>query len=146
MSGNLKDKNRIYLIVAILLVGTFSGCSNKTVETNKEVTTVRNMASFTNITPEEAKNRLASEKSIILLDVRTKEEYDTGHIKDAILMPIDTIKEESVKKLMDKNATIFVYCRSGSRSSAAAKILVDQGYKKVYNLGGIIDWPYAVVK
>lgn len=146
MSKKLKGKNRIYLIAAILLVGTFSGCSNKTGETNKEVSTVQNMSSVSSITPEEAKNRLASEKNIILLDVRTKEEYDTGHIKDAILMPVDTIKEESVKTLMDKNATIFVYCRSGSRSSVAAKTLVEQGYKKVYNLGGIINWPYEVVK
>ena len=146
MSKKLKLKNRIYLIAAILLVGTFSGCSNKSVETNKEVSTVQKKASFSNITPEEAKKRLDSEKNIILLDVRTKEEYDTGHIKDASLMPVDTIKEESVKNLLDKEAIIFVYCRSGSRSSSAANILIEQGYKNVYNLGGINNWPYEVVK
>lgn len=146
MSKKLKAKNRIYLIGAILLVVAFSGCSNKTVETSSEVSTVQKKASFTNITPEEAKKRLDSEKDIILLDVRTKEEYETGHIKNARLMPLDSIKEESVKNLVDKEATIFVYCRSGSRSSAAAKILVEQGYINVYNLGGIINWPYEVVK
>ncbi len=61
-------------------------------------------------------------------------------------MPVDTIKEESVKNIMNKEATIFVYCRSGSRSSLAAKTLVEQGYKNVYNLGGIINWPYEVIK
>jgi len=146
MSEKLKAKNRIYLIAAILLVGSFSGCSNKNVETNKEGLTVQNKASFSNITPEEAKKRLDSEKGIILLDVRTKEEYETGHIKDSKLMPVDTLKEESVKSLLDKDATIYVYCRSGNRSVTAANILVEQGYKNVYNLGGISNWPYDVVK
>jgi len=146
MSKKLKGKNRIYLIAAILLVGTFSGCSNKSVETNKEVSTVQKKASFSNITPEEAKKRLDSEKDIILLDVRTKEEYETGHIKNSTLMPVDTLKEESVKNLVDKQATIFVYCRSGNRSVAAANILIEQGYKNVFNLGGITNWPYEVVK
>ena len=146
MTKKIKVKNRIYLIAAILLVGAFSGCSNKSIESNKEVSTVQKNVSFSNITPEEAKKRLAREKNIILLDVRTKEEYETGHIKDSMLMPVDTLREVSVKKLVDKDATIFVYCRSGSRSSAAAKILVEQGYKNVFNLGGIINWPYEVVK
>ncbi|MFA6940014.1 MAG: rhodanese-like domain-containing protein, partial [Clostridiaceae bacterium] len=48
--------------------------------------------------------------------------------------------------LRDTNAVIFVYCRSGNRSVTAADILVNLGYKKVYNLGGIINWPYEVVK
>ena len=146
MIKKLKGKNRIYLIAAILLVGTFSGCSDKSVETTKEVSIVQNETNFKNITPEQAKERLDNEEEIILLDVRTKDEYDTGHIKDAILMPVDTIKEESAKNLMNKEATIFVYCRSGSRSSLAAKTLVEQGYKNVYNLGGIINWPYDVIK
>jgi phage shock protein E len=146
MSRKLKSKNIIYLIATIILLGTFSGCSNKSVETNKEVSTVQKKDTFSNITPEEAKKRLDNEKNIILLDVRTKEEYETGHIKDSRLMPVDIIKEESVKTLVDKDTTIFVYCRSGSRSSAAAKILSEQGYKNVYNLGGITNWPYEVVK
>jgi len=146
MSEKLKAKKRIYLIAAILLVGAFSGCSNKNVETNKEVSTVQVKASYSNITPEEAKKRLDNEKGIILLDVRTKEEYETGHIKDSKLMPVDTLKQESVKSLLDKEATIVVYCRSGNRSATAASILVEQGYKNVYNLGGISNWPYEVVK
>ena len=146
MRKKIQAKNRIYLIAAILLVVTFSGCSTKSVETDKEVLTVQKKATFTNITPEEAKKRLDSEKSIILLDVRTKEEYETGHIKHSILMPVDTLKEESVKKLANKEAIIFVYCRSGNRSFTAANILTEQGYNNVYNLGGISNWPYEVVK
>ena len=146
MIKKLKAKNRIYLIAVILLVGVFSGCSNNSTETNKEVSTTEKKASVINITPEAAKKRLDTEKGIILLDVRTMEEYQTGHIKDAILMPVDTIKAESVKNIKDKEATIFVYCRSGNRSATAANILIEQGYKNVYDLGGISNWPYEVVK
>jgi phage shock protein E len=146
MSKKLKVKSRIYLITAILLVGILSGCSNKMVETNNEVTIAPKKASFSNITPEQAKKRLESEKDIILLDVRTKEEYVTGHIKDSVLIPVDKLKEEAVKILKNKETPIFVYCRSGNRSVTAANILIEQGYKNVFNLGGIIDWPYEVVK
>lgn len=94
------------------------------------------------ITPAEAKERLDSEKGIILLDVRTREEYEEKHIPGSILIPVDTIKEQTKDKLPDKNAVIFVYCRSGNRSATAAKALSSMGYTNVYDLGGIIDWPY----
>jgi phage shock protein E len=138
MSKSFKKINILYLVSALLLLGLLSGCSNVTTEINK--------ASFTNIKPEEAKKRLDSEKGIVLLDVRTKEEYDTGHIKGSILIPVDNVKEEAERKLKDKNAPIFVYCRSGSRSISAASILANLGYKNVYNLGGINNWPYEVVE
>jgi rhodanese-related sulfurtransferase len=98
------------------------------------------------LSSEEAKKRLESEKGIIILDVRTKEEYDAGHIKDAILIPVDTLEAEVEKLIKNKDAAIFVYCRTGRRSTTAANILVKLGYKNVYNLGGIVDWPYEIVK
>jgi phage shock protein E len=147
MSKGLKNRKIFFLLIStLLLVGVLSGCSSVTTEANKESRAVSKKASFNNITPEEAKKRLDSEKGIILLDVRTKEEYDSGHIKDSILTPVDNLKEEAESKLKDKEATIFVYCRSGNRSTAAAKILVDLGYKNVYNLGGINKWPYEIIK
>jgi rhodanese-related sulfurtransferase len=146
MSKKLKNINIIYLVSAFLLIGLLSGCSSVTNETSKESSTASKKTSFTNITPEEAKKRLDSEKGIVLLDVRTKEEYDTGHIKGSILIPVDNLKEEAEIKLKDKDAPIFVYCRSGNRSTTAANILVNLGYKNVYNLGGINKWPYEVVK
>ncbi|MCJ7691586.1 MAG: rhodanese-like domain-containing protein [Clostridiaceae bacterium] len=140
-------KKSIYLIVTILMIGAFSGCSNKNIENKNEVTNKQNEITFKNITPEEAKKRLDSEKEIILLDVRTKEEYETGHIEKSILMPVDTLEAEVGKNIVDKEAIIFVYCRSGNRSAAAANILVELGYKNVHNLvGGITNWPYEVVK
>jgi phage shock protein E len=134
-----------YLIFAFLLVGMISGCS-KAIPGNKIDPTADKKLSFTNITPQEAKKRLESEKGIILLDVRTKEEFDTGHIGGSVLIPVDKLEQEASVKLKDKEAPIFVYCRSGNRSVTAANILVKQGYKNVYNLGGIISWPYEVEK
>lgn len=99
-------------------------------------------SSYTNIKPEDAKKRLGSEKGIILLDVRTREEYDEKHIPNSLLIPVDVIEKEAPEKLTNKNAAIFVYCRSGRRSVTASEALVKMGYTKVYNLGGIIDWPY----
>lgn len=101
--------------------------------------------SFSNISHEEAKKRLDSEKGIIILDVRTRKEYESGHIQSSVLIPVDNLKDDASEKLKDKETPIFVYCRSGNRSVTAANILVNLGYKNVYNLGGINDWPYEVV-
>jgi rhodanese-related sulfurtransferase len=82
---------------------------------------------------------------IIILDVRTEEEYDAGHIMDAILVPNETIIDEQPELLPDLDAEILVYCRSGNRSAQAAKKLIAIGYTNVVDFGGIIDWPYEVV-
>lgn len=97
------------------------------------------------ITLAEAKKRLDTENGIILLDVRTRDEYSRRHIPNSILIPIDVLESEAGKKLTDKNAEIFVYCAGGSRSSRAVKTLAKLGYKRVYNLGGIASWPYETV-
>jgi phage shock protein E len=99
-------------------------------------------SSYSNIKPEEAKNRLENEKDIILLDVRTQAEYAEKHIPNSVLIPVDVIEKEAPAKLTDKNESIFVYCRSGRRSVTASEALVKMGYTRVYNLGGIINWPY----
>lgn len=97
---------------------------------------------YRNITPEEAKRRLDTEQRIILLDVRTPAENREKRIPGSLLLPVDEIEQKALTLLPDKNATIIVYCRSGRRSVTASVALVKLGYKNVYNLGGIIDWPY----
>lgn len=100
---------------------------------------------YVKITAEEAKARMDSGDPVIVLDVRTQEEYDAGHIAGAILIPNETIMDEQPAALPDLNAEILVYCRSGNRSAQAANKLVAMGYANVYDFGGIIDWPYEVV-
>lgn len=97
---------------------------------------------YQDISPEEAKKRLDTEKGIILVDVRTKEEYAEKHIPGSTLIPVEVIEKEAINKLKDKDSTIFVYCRSGNRSTSASKILASLGYTRVSNMGGIIDWKY----
>lgn len=97
------------------------------------------------ISPEDAKARLDAGEEIILIDVRTKEEYDQEHIPGAILLPVDQVQNEAAEVMPDLDATYFVYCRSGNRSSVATALLASMGYKNIYDLGGIIDWPYETV-
>lgn len=96
------------------------------------------------ISATEAKEMLDSDDSIVLIDVRTEEEFNESHIPGAKLLPLDTIDTNAEKVIADKAVTYIVYCRSGNRSSQAATKLTDLGYKNVYDMGGIIDWPYDV--
>lgn len=97
------------------------------------------------ITPKDAYQKINNE-DVIILDVRTKEEFDEGHIKNAINISHNLLNNEASTKLTNKDKTIIVYCRSGNRSSQASKILNDLGYKNIYDLGGINNWPYEIVK
>ena len=121
---------------AALLLSTLVACAAPTTGT----------AAFQKITPQDAKTRLDSDKSIVLVDVRTQEEYDQSHIAGALLLPVDMISTKAVHVLLDKNATYFVYCRSGNRSATAARTLADLGFTEIYDLGGIQDWPYETVR
>jgi len=101
-------------------------------------------AAYLNITAEEAKQIMDSHEDYIILDVRTQEEYDQGHIPGAIVISHEEIAEKAEDVLTDKDQLILVYCRSGRRSKLAAEALVELGYTNIKEFGGIIDWPYEV--
>ena len=101
-------------------------------------------AVYLNITAEEAKQIMDSEEGYIILDVRTQEEYDQGHIPGAIVISHEEIAEKAEDVLTDKEQLILVYCRSGRRSKIAAEALVELGYTNIKEFGGIIDWTYEV--
>ena len=101
---------------------------------------------YLNITAEEAKKLMDSEEGCIILDVRTREEYDQGHIPGAVLIPNTEIEAKAADLLPDKEQLILVYCRSGRRSKLAAQSLADLGYTNIREFGGILDWPYEVVQ
>ena len=100
---------------------------------------------YKKITSGEAKEKMDSLKNVIILDVRTKEEYDQGHISGALLLPNTDIAKKAADALPDKDVPILVYCRSGNRSKSASEDLISMGYTQVYDFGGIIDWPYETV-
>ena len=101
---------------------------------------------YRKISAADAKARMDSGDEIIILDVRTQDEFKSGHIKGAVLVPNETIIDKQPELLPDLDAEILVYCRSGNRSAQAAKKLIAIGYTNVVDFGGIIDWPYEVVK
>lgn len=101
-------------------------------------------AVYVNITAEEAKQIMDTEEGYIILDARTQEEYDEGHIPGAIVISHEEITEKAEEVLTDKDQLILVYCRSGRRSKIAAEALVELGYTNIKEFGGIIDWPYEV--
>ena len=101
-------------------------------------------AVYVNITAEEAKQIIDTKEGYIILDVRTQEEYDQGHIPGAVLISHEEIAEKAEEVLTDKDQLILVYCRSGRRSKIAAEALVELGYTNIKEFGGIIDWPYEL--
>lgn len=95
--------------------------------------------SYTNVTVTQAKVMIDSNPSLVILDVRTQSEYDSGHIRNAKLIPVTEL--ESRLNELNKNDEILVYCKSGGRSSTASQILVNNGFLHVCNmLGGITAW------
>ncbi|HPY37776.1 MAG TPA: rhodanese-like domain-containing protein [Clostridia bacterium] len=99
---------------------------------------------YTRITPEQALEMMNGDDPVLIVDVRTEEEYATGHIPGALLLPNETIGETQPELLPDKSATILVYCRSGNRSRTASIKLLELGYENVYDFGGITSWPYEI--
>lgn len=106
-----------------------------------------NFGSRQRISAKDAYENLQKDSSIIVLDVRTKQEFKgDGHIKKAINISVDMLNENTVSNLKDKDATIYVVCYSGSRSAMAVSIMKKLGYTNVYDLGGMISWPYDIVR
>ena len=101
---------------------------------------------YDQISGAQAKALMDSESGYIIIDARTQEEYDQGHIPGAILIPEYEIADCAEKELPDKDQLILVYCRSGRRSKIAAEELVKLGYTNVKEFGGIIDWEYDTIK
>ena len=102
----------------------------------------QNNEGYVSISAEEAKELMDKSENYIILDVRTKEEYDEVHIPDAILIPDTEIADRAEDELTDKDQLIFVYCRSGNRSKKASAMLSQMGYTNIKEFGGIKDWPY----
>ena len=129
-------RNKRFLLMLLTLALPFGcvGCSNS------------GSATYDQISGAEAKALMDSESGYIIIDARTQEEYDQGHIPGAILIPEYEIADRAENELHDKDQLILVYCRSGRRSKIAAEELVKLGYTNVKEFGGIIDWEYEIVK
>ena len=122
-------KRILPLFFSLLLL--FTGCGGSTADN-----------SYQQITQEEAKEMMDTQE-VIVLDVREQNEYDSGHIPDAVLLPVGTIdKDTAAAVIPEKDSTVLVYCRSGNRSKTASSALAELGYTNIYEFGGINTWPY----
>ena len=101
--------------------------------------------SFNQITMDEAKEMM-DDDGVVIVDVRRQDEYDLGHIPDAICIPNETIKDTQPAELPDLDQVILVYCRSGRRSKDASQKLYNMGYTNIYEFGGILDWDGEIVE
>ena len=128
-----KRKTLINIILFVLCMILISGCSRET-------------PGYQQISQDEAKKMMESDDGHLILDVRTKEEFDSGHIPGAICIPVETIEDTPPGELPDKEQIILVYCRSGRRSKDASEKLAKMGYTHIYEFGGIIDWDGETVE
>ena len=120
-------KRMIPLLLSLLLL---TGCGEDSAD------------GYQQISQEEAKAMMDTQV-VIILDVREQDEYDSGHIPGAVLLPVGTIDETTAAEVIpEKDSTVLVYCRSGNRSKTASAALAVLGYTNIYEFGGINTWPY----
>ena len=100
-----------------------------------------------NVSAEEAYNLIREDKEFVILDVRTKEEYDDGHIPGAKLFPVQLLPMKLDELDEYKNKPVLVYCASGGRSPIAVDTLANNAFKNIYHLSrGLSSWRYNVTK
>ncbi|PRR82640.1 rhodanese-like domain-containing protein [Clostridium vincentii] len=132
-------KRAILLIMVLIGMLSLISCGKSEVVTTEKVT-------VTKISSEDAKKIMDEDKNIVILDVRTEDEYNSGHIENSILISVDDLEDNAEEILKDKDQKILVYCRTGNRSNTAGKTLNEMGYTNVYDFGGINSWKYELVK
>ncbi|MFB2022764.1 rhodanese-like domain-containing protein [Pseudoflavonifractor sp. P01025] len=121
-------KRMISLLLSLLLL---AGCGRNTAD-----------GAYQQITQEDAKEMMDTQE-VIILDVREQDEYDSGHIPGAVLLPVGMIDETTAAEVIpETDSTVLVYCRSGNRSKTASSTLAELGYTNIYEFGGINTWPY----
>lgn len=115
----------------ILILTLCAGCGEKGI--------------YKSLTQDQAVNMIAENPDVIVLDVRTADEYEKKHIPGAKLVPIEELQNGNFSSLPDKDATILIYCWTGRRAQDSAQILANNGYKNVYEFGGMVDWTGPIV-
>ena len=128
-------RKKIWILIVLVLV---TACSAGKASVPDGKPAVKN--TYTRITQKEAAELMTRDDGHIIVDVRREDEYASGHIPGAVLIPNESITTEKPEALPDPDQIILVYCRSGNRSAQAAQKLAAMGYTRVYDFGGIMTW------
>jgi Rhodanese-related sulfurtransferase len=94
------------------------------------------------LSPDEARELMFNDRTAMLVDVRTNEDYKTGHIQGSISIPLQELSNNPFSVCGRKDTPIILYCQRGYRSSAAAQALIDAGFGRIYTIPGIEQYPY----
>ncbi len=122
------------LVIVLICFIFVVGCGNEKI-------------TYKTVSSEEAYNIIETRDDIIVLDVRNKDEYDEGHIENAINIPLSEIETRIKEDVTDNlDTTILVYCKAGVRSKEASEILSGMGYTNIINMGGISSWKWEIEK
>lgn len=134
---------KLLLLVAIVVLITMA-CARRFTDSRGRISDKPAVSvSYSNVGADEFQTVIATEQ-MQLLDVRTREEYDEGHIAGAVLVDVnDSDFVEKAVSVLDKQRPVAVYCRSGRRSARAASLLTEQGYVVTNLDGGVIEWQGA---
>jgi len=129
----------VLVLIATALIMVACGGETAQIETPTPTATPTAVLSYTSLTIDGAKALVQENPDLIVLDVRTRAEYEISHLQNAILIPVSDLKNRLAE--LDKDKKILVYCNTGIRSAIASEILINNGFGSVYNmLGGIDDW------
>ena len=126
------------IIIALAAVLALSTGAVAWISTNSAAATTPSITASQRITPLEYKDQFVDGTTHLLIDVRTPEEYSSGHIQNAVNISVETLGTRLDE--VPRDTPVVVYCRSGNRSAIATQILVNGGYRPIYDLGGIQDW------
>lgn len=117
----------IGLLAFVLLNNSPTCCATETTPTVQDISPDEYQDQFTSVSV-----------AHLLIDVRTPDEFASGHIQGALNIPVESL--ESRLSEVPSGQPIVVYCRSGNRSATASQILAGEGYTSIYDLGGINAW------
>lgn len=132
------------ILMFLVCMMILPGCSSEKKST--PVSSSNQKKSYTKISQDEAKKMMEKDDGHVIVDVRREDEFASGHIPGAVLIPNESIGTDKPAELPDPDQIILVYCRSGNRSAQASQKLADLGYTNVFDFGGIMTWTGEIEK
>ena len=125
------------VMIALFSLSVFVGCTSTGTDTaGNDIE-----AAIQSLAPQTYVNEWQNAQEHLLIDVRTPQEYSSGHIAGAVNIPLQELSSRQSE--LPQDTPLILYCRSGNRSGQAANLLEDAGYSSIYNLGGTIQWTGA---